>query len=224
MKKIIIGGIAGLLVITVFSVIVFAVEQPIQVLPRIQLAPGFSLTDQYGQKLTSEDLRGQFVLYNFTYTNCPPPCGQLDTTMREIQNRLNEVELNGVSVALVTISFDPERDTPKVLNQYALSVGANPAVWRFATMENTTLLKEVIGNSFEVYYSPNEDGSYSFDPSFVLVDGWGIIRGQYRYRSLSPEADRILRHLGVLAEEAEKSVGVNRYAYEAAHLFLCYVP
>jgi hypothetical protein len=39
-----------------------------------------------------------------------------------------------------------------------------------------------------------------------------------------PDADRILRHIGVLAEEVQKATGVNKLIYEAAHLFLCYSP
>jgi hypothetical protein len=58
----------------------------------------------------------------------------------------------------------------------------------------------------------------------VLVDGWGIIRGKYRYQVQVPDADRILRHIGVLAEEVQKATGPNKLIYEAAHLFLCYAP
>ncbi|MCS7040866.1 MAG: hypothetical protein NZP34_14765, partial [Caldilineales bacterium] len=62
------------------------------------------------------------------------------------------------------------------------------------------------------------------DPVYILVDGWGIIRREYRYRTLTPDVDRIVRHIGVLAEEVRNSRGAARLAYEAAHLFLCYAP
>jgi len=52
----------------------------------------------------------------------------------------------------------------------------------------------------------------------------GIVRGQYRYETLASDVDRISRHVGVLAEEVQKSTGANRLVYEAAHLFLCYAP
>ena len=50
---------AGVVLLAILSVAAFAVFQPIKVLPRIRLAPGFILTDQDGQRLTNEDLRGQ---------------------------------------------------------------------------------------------------------------------------------------------------------------------
>jgi protein SCO1/2 len=122
---------------------------------------------------------------------------------------------------LVTISFDPAHDTPEVLRAYAQAVGADPARWRFATGDPARL-KHIIGGGFEVYYAPNDDGSYTFDPAFVLVDGWGIIRAEYHYRTLVPDTERMLRHIGVIAEEVRNSKGAARVAYEAAHLFLCY--
>jgi protein SCO1 len=212
----------AVLVLVVAAPLAFAIFQPIQVLPRIRLAPGFSLIDQDGNRVTSEDMRGSFVLYDFTYSQCPEPCANLDATMRQVQDRVGEIDLGDVPLRLVTISFDPERDTQEVLLEKAQAVGADPAVWQFATVENPSLLKTIIGGGFEDYYAQNEDGSFTFDPKFVLVDGWGTIRGEYQYRSSVPEADRIIRHIGVLSDEVQKSTGAASVAYEAAHLFLCY--
>ncbi len=205
------------------GILAFATLRPVKVLPRIRLAPGFVLIDQDGQPLSSEDLRGKIVLYSFTYSRChSPTCRYITDTMRQVQEGLKGLELGDVPVSLVTISFDPAHDTPEALRAYAKSVGADPSVWRFATGEDATRLKYVIGGGFEVYYARNADGSFTFDPVFVLVDGWGIIRGEYRYRTLTPDVQRILRHIRVVAEEAQHSKGTGRLAYEAAHWFLCY--
>ena len=216
-------GLISFAAVVFLSVFAFVVFQPVQVLPRVRLAPGFTLTDQSGERLTSEDLRGKFVLYNFTYTNCPPPCGDVDATMQATQSRLDQIELYGNEVEFVTISIDPERDTPEALAAYAAELGAGDA-WRFATTENQGALKDVVGGGFHTFYEQQEDGSFILDPGFVLVDGYGVIRNEYRYKTISPDVDRIVRHLGVLAEEVEKSTGATTLAYEAAHLFLCYSP
>jgi len=205
------------------GILAFATLRPVKVLPRIRLAPGFVLVDQDGQQLTSEDLRGQIVLYSFTYTRCRSlACDYIIDTMQRVQQGLNGLDLGGVPVTLITVSFDPEYDTPDILRAYAASLGADPSVWRFATGDDPTRLKYVVGGGFEVYYARNPDGSFTFDPVFILVDGWGIIRGEYRYRTLIPDVQRILRHIRVVAEEARNSKGTARIAYEAAHLFLCY--
>ena len=224
MNKIILNGIYGILGLLMVSVFAFKVFQPIQVLPRMQLSPAFDLTDQSNQRLTSEDLRGKFVLYSFIYTNCPAPCFNINETMQEVQSRLNEVQLDGIDVSFVTISIDPERDTPSVLNSYANTIGADTNNWKFATTTNKALLKTIIGSGFETYYEDKGNGDFALDPAFVLVDGWGIVRSEYRYSTEVSNADRILRHLGVLADEVRNSVGSGKLAYEAAHLFLCYAP
>jgi len=210
-------------VLAVVGVFAFAIIQPIKVLPRIRLAPGFTLVDQNGQRLTSEDMRGTVVLYNFLYTGCGAECDQMNTTMQEVQQRLPTMDLDGLPVEFISISFDPANDTPEALQRYAESLGADTSQWRFATGEEARL-KQLIGGGFEAYYAPDGQGSFQFDPTFVLVDGWGIIRGKYRYQVQVPDTDRILRHIGVLAEEVQKATGPNKLIYEAAHLFLCYAP
>lgn len=224
MKRYLLYGAYGFLGFLVLGAIAFKVFQPVQVVPRIRLAPGFSLITHKGERLTNEDLRGQFVVYNFIYTGCPEPCNGLNTTMKDIQSRLNQIELGDIPVKFVTISFDPENDTSEVLTAYAEDQGANPDKWIFASTENQTKLKTIIGGGFEAYYEENQDGTFAFDPKFVLVDGWGIIRGEYRYQTMTPDSDRILRHIGVLAEEVINSQGAATLAYEAAHYFLCYTP
>ncbi len=220
------GIVLGFLGLLVAGVLAFAIFKPIRVLPRMRLAPGFALKDQSDRIFTNEDLRGQFVLYNFTYTGCQPPdCPQTDAIMQDVYRRLGEAQTDGVPVSLVTMSFDPERDTPQQLAAYAQNLGADPEQWRFLTGEPNRL-KSIIGGGFGVYYEPivplQEGGGFTFNPTLVLVDGLGIVRAVYNNRTTLPDADRILRHLGVLGEEVRNSQGMARLGYEAAHLFLCY--
>lgn len=212
---------AGAAALVLVSVLAFAIFKPVKVLPRIRLAPGFILTDQDGQRFTNEDLRGQVVLYNFLYTRCGAACDQPNQTMQNVQSRLDEIDLGNMPVKLVTISFDPAQDLPEVLRAYAQSAGADLQRWRFATGDPDRL-KQIIGDGFEAFYSADDQGGFQFDPTFVLVDGLGIIRGEYHYQVETPDAERILRHIGVLADEVRKSKGANKLIYEAAHLFLCY--
>ncbi|MCX7851722.1 MAG: SCO family protein [Caldilineales bacterium] len=224
MRRALVYGLAALVGLLVIAAFAFVLLQPIQVLPRIRLAPAWVLRDREGRLVSNEDLRGQIVLYTFTYTRCRPPCPQPDRTMQAIYRRLAAADLGDVPVTLMTISFDVAHDSPAVLKAYAAAWGAEDDRWRFAVGTDPQRLKTVIGEGFQVYYQPREDGRFDFDPVYILVDGWGIIRREYRYRTLTPDVDRIVRHIGVLAEEVQNSRGAARLAYEAAHLFLCYAP
>lgn len=201
------------------AALAFSILQPIQVLPRISLSPGFALTDQAGKRLTNEDLRGHLVLYNFTYMNCSPPCPQTSAAMHIVQQRLPQMNTRGVPIDLVTISFDPAHDQPAQLRHYAEQVGANLTNWHFVSGAPLNL-KNVIGGGFGAYYQAEADGSFTFDPMFVLVDGLGIIRAKYRGSELDPAI--VQRDIELVTAEARNSKGAVRFAYEAAHLFLCY--
>lgn len=120
---------------------------------------------------------------------------------------------------MVTVSFDPRRDTPERLREYAARLRGEDENWHFLTGAPDRL-KWMIGGGFSVFYDARDDGTFTFDPAFMLVDGTGILRAEYR--TATPEVDRVLRDVGLVAQEANKSKGANRAAYEAAHLFLCY--
>ncbi|NND03679.1 MAG: SCO family protein [Acidimicrobiia bacterium] len=214
------AGLA-LALLAVLAVMAFVIFEPIQVLPRIRLAPGFSLTDHTGARLTSEDMRGEVVVYTFTYDNCAEPCDSPEGTMAELSKRIGEVDMGDTAVRFVTISFDPDRDDTAALADRARRFGADGVEWKYAAPQPDQV-RNVVGAGFKTWFEEREDGSFSFDPALILVDGWGIVRGEYRYQTLAADGDRILRHIGILGEELRNSHGANSFAYEAAHFFLCY--
>lgn len=199
----------------------FKIFEPIQVLPRIRLAPGFILTDQNGADVTSEDLRGSVVLYTFTYAGCQDPCPAPEPTMAGIRDRIDQVDMGDADVRFVTISFDPAQDSPAVLSRRADAMGADGEEWFYATAAENRI-KSIIGSGFKTYFEAAGDGTFAFDPALVLVDGSGVVRGEYRYQTLAPDTDRILNHIGILGDEIRNSHGAAGLAYEAAHFFLCY--
>jgi protein SCO1 len=214
-------GATGTLVALLVGLAFFALAQPVRVLPRMALAPGYALVDQDGSRLTSEDLRGFVVVYTFAYSGCGERCEPIDRTMRELRDRLDEVDSGGVPVRLVTVSVDPEHDTPSRLREAAAARGADGEVWRFLTGD-AAQVKQVVGGGFEVFYEPRAGGGVRFDPAFVVVDGWGLTRA--RHRVGIPDADHLADQIRLLGNEIRASTGVARYAYEAAHLFSCYAP
>ena len=207
------------LALFLLGVVAFATFRPVLVLPRITLAPGFSFTDQDGNRLTNEDMRGKITLYNFTYSTCTSPCPETSQVMKEVQDRIPEIDTGGLPVELVTISVDPYHDTPQVLRSFSESLGADPARWHFVTGP-VARLRWVIGGGYKLYLDHMDDGRIVLDPGFMLVDGLGILRAEYRMADL--EADRVLRDIVLIAEEAQNGGGANKVVYEAAHLFMCY--
>ena len=91
--------------------------------------PPFTLTERSGRPLTRDDLRGRVWIASFIYTQCTESCPLQTATMARLQKDFaGEPDLR-----LVSITVDPERDTPAVLTRYAERYGADPARWLFLT-------------------------------------------------------------------------------------------
>jgi protein SCO1/2 len=193
----------GLLAIPLLAVFLFAVFQPVKVVPRIGLAPGFSFTDMNGARLTNEDL----------------PCVDSSATMQQVQALAPGLESGGIPVKLVTILLDAEAATPERMRAYAERVGVAPELWRVVT-GTPERLKQVVGGGFGLYYTQDATGAFQFEPRIALVDGNGLLRAQYK-RGL-PDVDFIVRDLSLIFDEVRNSSGASGLVYEAAHLFACY--
>jgi len=88
-----------------------------QPLPKIAPAPEFSLTSQDGGQVTLADFRGKVVAVTFIYTLCTTTCPVLTPMMSFVQDQLGSNF--GTKIAFVSITVDPERDTPQVFKEYA---------------------------------------------------------------------------------------------------------
>ncbi len=212
----------GGLIVLVMLPLGFVLLRPIQVMPRLGPAPAFRLTDQLGRPVTHLDLVGQIVVFDFIATQGDEAAPVMTDSMRRLRDELRRRGWLGKRVRLVTLTFDPERDTPEVLNVYARAQQADPNEWLFLTGE-PDMLRAVIGGGFGVYYRKSQTTGqgtiFSRTSKFVLVDGQGLIRAEYYGPTL--DIARVIRDIELIQREAS-STGVARYAYEAAHWFLCY--
>lgn len=209
----------GLLAIPLIAVVLFAVLQPVKVVPRIGLAPGFIFTDMNGERLSNEDLRGKMVIYDFATTSCDAPCIDTSAAMQQVQEMVQRLDTGSIPVMLVTMLLDSEGATPERMRAYSDQVGADPAIWRIVTGP-ADRMKQVVGGGFGLYYAQKENGVFEFAPMAALVDGNGILRAQYKRGA--PDIDFVERDLKLMIDEVQNSAGAGGLVYEAAHLFACY--
>ena len=116
-------------------------------------APTWELESHAGGSLSSESLKGKSYIVNFTWTNCRDTCPTLSLQMALLRDRLEEEGLLRERVVLVSISFDPERDTVERLAEYAELFGARGGEWEFLTGEADEL-DRIITRGFRVSYRP----------------------------------------------------------------------
>jgi protein SCO1/2 len=168
-------------------------ERPLEGLQAFGSVPQFSLIERNGRPITLAELKGKAWIANFIYTNCPDTCPIQSAQMREIQEDFKDEK----DLLLVSITVDPERDTPKVLSKYADRFGADPARWFFLTGEQESIYKLAqegfrLG-AVEIPHEkrPASGATHTHSPRFVLVDRNAQIRGYYT--STDPDALKRLR-------------------------------
>jgi protein SCO1/2 len=148
---------------------------PEERLPTIGAAPDFALTSQDGKEVRLEDFRGKVVAVAFIYASCPDVCPLLTDKMARVQDELGADF--GSKVVFVSITVDPERDTPEVLKGYAEAFDANLDGWAFLT-GSLAAVREV-AQRYGVAVAPAADGQVDHTLLTTLVDRRGVMRVQY---------------------------------------------
>jgi protein SCO1/2 len=133
--------------------------------------PEFALTDQDKKPFGSHELKGS------------GPCPIMTNRLADLQKTITDSR-----VRFLTISVDPETDTPEVLKKYAGEHGADEARWRFLTGDKTAIFTLARGMLISALPAQGEQ-PIMHSEKYILVDGEGQIRGQYN----SKDGDEINR-------------------------------
>jgi protein SCO1/2 len=164
-------------------------------LPRIGPAPEFTLTNQNGNRLSLEELQGKVVVVTFIFASCTDACPLLTAKMAMLQSRLGR-DL-GAEVFFVSVTVDPERDTPEVLKRYASAHGAELAGWAFLT--GTPAEIRDVTRRYGVAYKKMPSGNVDHTFLTSLVDRRGRLRVQYLGVRFDP--DELLKDIRSLLQE-----------------------
>jgi protein SCO1/2 len=129
--------------------------------------PNFQLTDERGEAVRLADLRGKVLAIDFLYTRCPLPdvCPRLAASFAALQRRFRD--RLGQDLVLLSVTVDPDYDTPAVLADYARRWGADPRGWRFLTGA-VGGLAAALG---EVYWTDEGSIGHNSITSIVSRDG-----------------------------------------------------
>lgn len=135
----------------------------------------FTLTDQSGKIFQFNHLYGKVVVVGFAYTTCPDVCPLLTAALRQMQSNLTAKERKGIQ--LITVTTDPEIDSPKVLANYAKRYGAELDNWSFLTGDEKKL--RTVWKNFGVGVKRQGRGLIDHTPLTAIVDRRGFLRVAY---------------------------------------------
>lgn len=175
----------GLIIVLICVAFVLSKVQPRRVrpttLPVISTVADFTLTNQNSQAVTLADLRGHVWVADIIFTRCAGPCPRMTQQMKSLQDALPQTS----QTKLVTLTTDPEFDSPEVLQKYATRFGADDKRWTFLTGTK----KEIAGLAVDnlklsaVEVAPGERANpedlFIHSTIFVVVDKQSRLRGVF---------------------------------------------
>jgi len=140
----------------------------------VMKVPDFKLTDQNNKQITNKDMIGKVYLVEFFFSKCPTICPVMNSNMRAIED-----EINSPDFGIISISIDPENDTPELLKSHAQSIGVKSLNWHFLTGDRTYIGH--LADQFDIYVGDKEDESENLNHSgmIALVDKDGNVRCRY---------------------------------------------
>ena len=139
-----------------------------------------SLTNQNNETVTLDNLRGSVWIADVIFTRCPLQCIRMTKRMREVQEALP-----GDSPKFISVTADPEFDTPTVLKKYSQKYGADEARWIFLTGLRSEINRFVVVSLKLVAYEKKPEERevpadlFLHSTKFVLIDRQGRIRGWF---------------------------------------------
>jgi protein SCO1/2 len=177
-------GVGLLIVILAVAAVLSRVERGrgrAVALPVLGPVADFTLTNQNGQAVTLAELRGNVWVADIIFTSCAGPCPRMTKQMKALQGALPPA----IRAKLVTLTTDPDTDTPTVLKTYAARFEADPARWMFLTGTKREIAALAIGSlkltAIEKKPEERENPQDLFIHStiFVVVDKQARLRGVF---------------------------------------------
>jgi len=153
----------------------------------------YTLVNQNGQEVIFPDnIIGNITVMGFIYTHCPDICPMTTHNMYLTETKLKDEGIE--NVIFVALSFDPDRDTPEVLTQFAKIRELNFSTWTLLTGDKSTindLLKRFDVRAIKTDETFNEDGKPEYSMMHTdrisLIDASGILRKNYKGSTLNIE-------------------------------------
>lgn len=166
-------------------------------LPDLGAVAPFTLTNQIGQAVSLNDLKGHVWVADIIFTRCAGPCLNMSRQMAELQRSLYKSEAR-----LVSLTTDPEYDTPAVLRAYAKErARADTRTWWFLTGTKAQIA-QLATDSLKlvaIEKDPNKRETpadlFIHSTVFVLVDAKGRLRGTFESTGEDVDAARVRKEI-----------------------------
>jgi len=177
-----------------------------EALPVLGQIADFTLTNQSGRAVSLADLRGHVWVGDIIFTRCPGPCLKMTRQTKELENALPAAS----DSKLVTLTTDPDYDTPTILKTYSERFSADTNRWTFLTGTKDEIRKLGIGSLklTVVEKKPeereNSDDLFIHSTIFVLVDRNAQLRGVFETTGEGVEPKQVQEKILASVKQLER--------------------
>ncbi len=162
------------------------------IVPAAPLVPGdFTLTERSGREFNSSEMEGKVWVAGFFFTGCTSLCREQNLFVQKLQ-----AEYGDDGVQFLSITCDPENDTPETLAEYAKLFDADAEKWFFLTGD-LDYLKQVGNKQFQLAVAEK-----THSERLVVIDKWGTMRGNFHWTD-PEDAHRMKKKIETLLAETE---------------------
>lgn len=148
--------------------------------------PEYHFTNELGQAVSTTQFKGDAVGITFIFTRCPLPnfCPKMSSNFEHVQKKLLEMTNGPSNWHLLTISFDPEFDTPEILKAYAQRFSADEKHWDFLTgdISEISTMSDQFGQMFW-----KDEGALNHNLRTVVIDASGRVQKIFQGNNWTPE-------------------------------------
>lgn len=167
----------------------------------------FTLIERSGQAVRWSDLQGNVAVTSFFFSSCPATCLQHNQKVREVQQSFTEQD-----VLFLSITCDPDIDSPERLREYAAKLNADPKQWLFLTGE-LQYIRRVAGEVFGVALDKQ-----THSERLIVTDKWGNLRGSFLWNKHDQVTQLKLLVKALLTETEEPAEFIEKKAAAAIAL------
>ena len=138
-------------------------------------APDFLLTNQDSILISNDDMIGKVYVLEFFFTRCPDICIEMNQNMKLLDEEFGDSNDFGI----VSITIDPNNDTPSVLKKYSEALDVKSQNWHFLTGEKDYIY-DLANIGFNIFANQNSNfiGGFEHQGYFALIDKDGYIRSR----------------------------------------------
>jgi len=167
-----------------------------------------SLTNQLGDTVSLDDIKGSIIVADFFFTRCPSICPTLTKNMKELQDAMKMKDfrrkIDSSFVRFISFTVDPERDSAEVLKEYADKYAVNHDTWWFLTGPKKDIYDFALDElKLGLQDGEGVDSNFIHTQKFVLIDRERIVRGYYNGLD-SASMSKLAEDLTILMLEKDK--------------------